>query len=97
MENRYNPRTQRKGKRFLPSCEDMSELAHDLLDRKLPLRDWIGARLHLGQCRACRNYVDQLRKTVGLLRGRGLAESPAEDADRAAAAAREAAPGKPVD
>jgi len=59
------------------------------MERRLPLREWLAMRVHLGMCQACRNYMDQLRKTVGLLAHPRLkAELRDEDAARVAAAAR---------
>ncbi|MBS0639940.1 MAG: zf-HC2 domain-containing protein [Acetobacteraceae bacterium] len=53
----------------MPTCRDMAELATDYLDGTLPwYRRW-SARLHLHACQACRNYFDQMRRTIALLRG----------------------------
>jgi predicted anti-sigma-YlaC factor YlaD len=83
-------------KKLLPTCRDISELTTDLLERKLDLRSWLGVKFHLGRCQACRNYVDQMRKTVRLLRGRSLAEPAPGAAETAADLARAASqPGKP--
>ena len=63
-------------------CRDVSELATDYMERALPLRLWLGVRLHLLLCDMCRAYIDQLRKTALLLRGRSLPEPPAEIEER---------------
>jgi predicted anti-sigma-YlaC factor YlaD len=73
----------------LLSCRDVTERATDLMERRLPLREWLAMRVHLGMCRACRNYMDQLRKTVGLLADPRLkAELRDEDVARVSAGAR---------
>jgi predicted anti-sigma-YlaC factor YlaD len=48
-------------------CRDMAELATAWLEGALPLRTRLAARLHLWLCEACRNYVDQLRRTMRFL------------------------------
>jgi len=50
----------------------VTELATDYMERTLSLRASLGMRLHLGMCSSCRAYVNQLRKTVALLRGHQL-------------------------
>jgi len=59
-------------------CREVSELATDYMERTLPLRVWLGVRLHLFLCSMCRAYLDQLRKTAALLRGRPLPHPPPE-------------------
>lgn len=79
---------------MVPICRDIPELADDLLERRLTLRDWLGVKFHLSRCQACRNYVDQLRKTVALLRDPRLrVETPETEAARVRAAARRAEEG----
>ena len=51
-------------------CRDLTERASELLDGDLPLRGRLALRFHLALCGMCRRYMDQLRKTRGLL-GRG--------------------------
>jgi len=60
------------------------------MERSLSLRTRLLIRLHLSLCMACRNYLDQLRKTVGLLRQAGRAASAPDIAARMMAAARQA-------
>src|ERR1700722_4095206 len=67
--------------RSLPAmlkCRDVSELATDYMERALPWRQRLAVRLHLFLCDMCRAYIDQLRKTTALLRGRTLPGPPAE-------------------
>ena len=49
------------------SCKDVTKLADDLVDKKLPLSQRISLRIHLFICVRCRAYVDQLQKTVTTL------------------------------
>jgi Putative zinc-finger len=72
------------------SCRDVSELATDFMERTLSLRARLGLRLHLSLCVACRTYLDQLRKTVGLLRQTGHAASDPDIVARVVTAARQA-------
>jgi len=72
--------------RLLPTCRDVSELATDYMERALPLRESLGVRFHLSRCVACRTYIQQLQKTVALLRGRKLGEPPAGLTERVVAA-----------
>ena len=47
----------------------MSELVTAYLERAVSLRTRLGMWWHLCLCEACRHYYDQMRHTVGLLRG----------------------------
>lgn len=76
---------------MLLSCRDVTEQATNMMERRLPLREWLAMQVHLRMCQACRNYMDQLKKTVGLLRDPRLkAELGGDEAARVAAAARRA-------
>lgn len=66
----------------MPTCRDVSELATDYMERVLPLRDNLAVRFHLSRCMACRTYINQLQKTVALLRDRPLGEPPPGLAER---------------
>jgi anti-sigma factor RsiW len=65
----------------IPSCRDMAELVTDYLEGVLPLHRRLTARLHLFLCSACTRYFDQMRRTIGLLRGAPTPELPAEQED----------------
>ncbi len=65
-----------------PSCREMAELVTGYLEGDLPPHRRLTARLHLFLCTACRNYFDQMRRTVGLLR---QAPAPMLSAERKAA------------
>ncbi|HEC73767.1 MAG TPA: zf-HC2 domain-containing protein [Methylophaga aminisulfidivorans] len=45
-------------------CKDVAEEASNYLDGDLPLKKRIGILLHLMICRCCRNYLQQIRKTI---------------------------------
>ena len=60
------------------TCRDVTEHATDFMEGALPVRTHLAMRWHLFLCRMCRAYLDQLRLTVGLLRGRALEGPPAE-------------------
>jgi hypothetical protein len=45
----------------IPSCEEVTRLVSESLDRPLPLRKRIGLRLHFTICVLCRRYGKQLR------------------------------------
>ncbi len=57
-------------------CVDVSELATDYMERSLPWRTHLAVVWHLCQCRPCRTYLDQLHKTLRLVRYRP--EPPAD-------------------
>jgi predicted anti-sigma-YlaC factor YlaD len=60
----------------------MSELVTDYLERATPLGLRFDMWWHLVRCPACRNYYDQMRKTVQLLR-RPVATPPSPAAEQA--------------
>jgi predicted anti-sigma-YlaC factor YlaD len=59
-------------------CRDFVELATPYLDGALPLRVRLGAWHHLWLCEACRNYLEQLRRTIRFL-GSGPPPTPPEN------------------
>lgn len=70
------------------SCRDVSELATDYEEGVLTSREQLSMRVHLFLCRMCRTYLDQLRKTRGLLAGRGIDGPTPELEDKILAALR---------
>ncbi|MFQ5991750.1 MAG: zf-HC2 domain-containing protein [Nitrospiraceae bacterium] len=44
----------------IPSCEEVTRLVSESLDRPLPLRKRIGLRVHYFICVLCRRYGEQL-------------------------------------
>jgi len=49
---------------FMPSCQEVSRLASESLDRELPFRQRLPLRLHLLMCSLC----SQFRRQIGFLR-----------------------------
>jgi predicted anti-sigma-YlaC factor YlaD len=49
------------------SCRQMTELVTDYLEGRLSTIDRIRFQLHIGICRHCRDYLDQMRITVRTL------------------------------
>lgn len=47
--------------RQLSRCRDITPLIGESLDRDLTIRERITMRLHLVTCRACRNYLSNLK------------------------------------
>lgn len=50
------------------TCREVSEKASRYLEADLPWRARLQMRLHLMMCRHCRRYVDQIARTVAMLR-----------------------------
>ena len=72
------------------TCRQLAMNASRYLDSDLPWRDRIGIRVHLMMCRHCGRYVDQLARTVSMLRATAeQAPGPGTD-DRVIAAVRAA-------
>jgi hypothetical protein len=43
-----------------PTCKEASRLQSQVLDRKLPVMQRIGLRIHLALCKWCRRYGKQI-------------------------------------
>ncbi len=43
------------------SCKEVSRLASESLDQRLPLGKRIGVRMHLMMCRACARFLRQIK------------------------------------
>jgi len=48
------------------SCAELVELVNDYLDGALPPTDRFRFDEHLEECDGCRNYLEQMRMTIGL-------------------------------
>jgi anti-sigma factor RsiW len=48
-------------------CQELVEAITDYLEGTLPAADVERFEAHLGECDACRRYVDQMRATVAAL------------------------------
>lgn len=49
------------------TCRALVEVVTDYLEAALSLRDGIRFERHLAGCPGCRTYLDQMRRTIGLL------------------------------
>jgi predicted anti-sigma-YlaC factor YlaD len=49
------------------ACNELVEVVTDYLEERLPERDVERLEAHLAVCEGCRNYVDQMRETIGAL------------------------------
>lgn len=45
----------------LPACKDVTRMASEAMERKLPLRQRLDMKLHLLICTLCMRYVKQLQ------------------------------------
>jgi hypothetical protein len=45
----------------LPACKEVTRMASDAMERKLPLRQRLDMKLHLLICTLCMRYVKQLQ------------------------------------
>lgn len=61
--------------RDLP-CRDLVELANDHLEGSLDTPSTRRVEQHLRLCQGCRAYLDQLRRTIDLLRGLAREDEP---------------------
>lgn len=57
------------------NCEELSERATDYLESALSPTQLAGVKMHLLICKHCRAYVDQLVKTIKLLKAAGESTS----------------------
>ncbi len=49
------------------SCQKMSELSSQYLDKNLPFRQRMQIKMHLLMCKHCRRFMDQLATTIKVL------------------------------
>lgn len=56
------------------TCRELTELVTDYLEDRLSFVDRLRFRMHIGMCRHCRAYLDQMKHTV-----RTLGRLPAEE------------------
>ena len=50
------------------NCEQVTKAAGDLIERRLKLRERLGALMHIAMCKGCRAYIEQFRLTLLALR-----------------------------
>lgn len=51
----------------LPACKEVTRMASDAMERKLPLRQRLEMKLHLLICTLCMRYVKQLQFMRGAI------------------------------
>lgn len=56
------------------TCQELTELITDYLEDRVSFMDRLRFRLHVGMCRHCRAYLNQMKQTIRTL-GRLPAES----------------------
>jgi len=56
------------------TCRELTELVTDYLEDRLSFMDRLRFRMHVGMCRHCRAYLDQMKQTI-----RALVHLPAEE------------------
>lgn len=49
------------------TCRELTELVTDYLEDRLSFMDRLRFRMHLGMCRHCRAYLDQMKQTIRTL------------------------------
>jgi anti-sigma factor RsiW len=56
------------------TCQELTELVTDYVEDRLSLMDRLRFRLHVGMCRHCRAYLEQMKQTI-----RTLGRLPADE------------------
>lgn len=49
------------------TCQRMTSLITDYLERRMPFMDRARFQLHLGMCKHCRRYLRQMKLSVAVL------------------------------
>lgn len=49
------------------TCQGLTELVTDYLEERLSFMDRLRFRAHIGMCRHCRAYLDQMKQTIRVL------------------------------
>ncbi|GAB4436068.1 MAG: hypothetical protein OHK0015_27470 [Chloroflexi bacterium OHK40] len=49
------------------TCRELVELVTDYLEQALPAPERARFDAHLAACEGCRDYLDQIRRTIGVL------------------------------
>jgi predicted anti-sigma-YlaC factor YlaD len=63
------------------TCQQMTELVTDYVERRLPFADRVRFQMHLGMCRHCREYLRQIKlvaAALGELRSEDVPPMPEE-------------------
>lgn len=49
------------------TCRELTEVITDYLEGRMSFMDRVRFRAHVGMCRSCRTYLDQMKQTVRTL------------------------------
>ena len=49
------------------TCQQLTELVTNYLERRLPFSQRVAFQMHLGMCRHCRAYLQQMKQTIRTL------------------------------
>lgn len=49
------------------TCQQLTELVTNYLERRLPFSRRVAFQMHLGMCRHCRAYLHQMKETIRTL------------------------------
>ncbi len=49
------------------TCRELTELITNYMEGRLSFRERLRVQMHLGMCRHCRRYLQQMKSTVRLL------------------------------
>ncbi len=63
------------------TCQELTELVTDYLEDRVSFMDRLRFRFHIGMCRHCRAYLDQMRQTIRTLGRLPVAEIPLDVRD----------------
>lgn len=66
--------------RILHDCRAITPIIGESLDRKISGFEWIKLKLHLFACRACQNYLSNLRSMREIFELKRKSQKPARDA-----------------
>ncbi|WP_439886986.1 anti-sigma factor [Pseudomonas sp. MBLB4123] len=76
------------------SCQEMTELGSDIIDRRLNWRTRMAVMLHTRRCDRCQLYIEQLRLTSDTLKRLPLDDEPVDSAAILAASRQPGGPGQ---
>lgn len=57
------------------TCQQLAEVVTDYLEGKMNFADRIMFQLHVGMCKHCRAYLNQMKQTVELVAATGKIEA----------------------
>jgi predicted anti-sigma-YlaC factor YlaD len=63
------------------TCQELVEIITEYLEQKLPTAERVRFEAHLAGCTGCRNYLNQMQKTIRLVGHLSEETIPAESQD----------------